>query len=83
MSTNIVPIRTASPEPRPFDFNGQSMRVVEKDDGPWFVAYDAAGILGYSVHRLLSPDAVHSVATHGTIGAAVHAGAFKNLEVAA
>lgn len=46
MSTNIVPILTASPEPRPFDFNGQPIRVVTINGEPWFVLADACKVLG-------------------------------------
>lgn len=31
----------------PFDFEGQNVRVIERADGPWFVAADVSDVLGY------------------------------------
>lgn len=47
MNDNIIPLHSAADEPQPFDFNGQSVRVVTIDGEPWFVAADAAAILGF------------------------------------
>jgi prophage antirepressor-like protein len=47
MDTNIVHFPAGEAEAQPFDFNGQSVRVVELDGEPWFVASDVAKILGY------------------------------------
>ena len=47
MNDNIIPLNAAADEPQPFDFNGQTVRVVELDGEPWFVAADAAAILGF------------------------------------
>ena len=35
----------------PFDFEEQAVRVVMKDDAPWFVAADACRVLGIENHR--------------------------------
>lgn len=32
----------------PFEFNGTSVRVIEKDGEPWFIAKDVAELLGYT-----------------------------------
>lgn len=47
MNDNIIPLHSAVHEPQPFDFNGQAVRVVTIDGEPWFVAADAAAILGF------------------------------------
>ena len=47
MNDNIIPLHSAVHEPQPFDFNGQPIRIVTIDGEPWFVAADAAAILGF------------------------------------
>lgn len=71
MNDNIIPLHSAAEEPQPFDFNGQQVRVVMIDSEPWFVATDAASVLGYSVAsamtRTLDDDekGVHTLHTPG------------------
>src|SRR3954465_4989905 len=58
-------------DPVPFSFDGHLIRVVSREDGDWFVATDAARILGHrdaaTAIRLLDPDekGTHSVRTPG------------------
>ena len=57
--------------PVPFLFKSQLVRVISKFDGDWFVATDAARILGYrdatNALRILDDDekGTHSVSTPG------------------
>lgn len=57
--------------PVPFSFDGDLVRVISRGDGDWFVATDAARILGYrdaaNALRLLDPDekGTHQVSTLG------------------
>lgn len=58
-----------NPQPESFDFAGESLRVIDIGGEPWFVATDAASILGYRMAsdatRMLADDETrtHSVRT--------------------
>lgn len=71
MDSNIVQFPAEAAEAQPFDFNGQQVRVVTVDGEPWFVAADAASVLGYSesaaMTRTLDEDekGLHTLQTLG------------------
>ena len=71
MDSNIVQFPAGAAEAQPFDFNGQQVRVVTVDGEPWFVAADAASVLGYSesaaMTRTLDEDekGLHTLQTLG------------------
>lgn len=51
----------------PFNFNSNSVRVIEKDGEPWFVAKDVAEVLGYSNTRDAIKRHCKGVVKHDTL----------------